>query len=100
MIIYLIEIDIDCSMQEEWIKWMKKKHIPDIMNTKLFTQYSFLKEINFQNKYIIQYKLENIENLIEYETKFSTQLKEEHNEKFKGKFTAKREVLQEIIIKK
>ena len=100
MIIYLVEIDVDCSIQAKWIKWMKKKHIPDVMNTKLFTQSSFLKEVNFQNKYIIQYKLKSIKDLIEYENKFATQLKKEHNEKFKGKFTAKREVLQEVIIKK
>ena len=92
MIIYSVEIEIHENSSKEWLEWMKNTHIPDVMNTKLFVDFYFLKNINKENSYIIQYRLENHDNLMEYERQFAKKLQEEHSEKFKNKFEARRSI--------
>lgn len=37
MIIYNVTINIDDSVHDEWLQWMKEQHIPDMLATKKFT---------------------------------------------------------------
>ena len=92
MIIYSIEIQIEEDISEEWLIWMQNKHIADMMSTKLFTNFYFLKNMKKDNNYIIQYELENNENLVRYEREFAKKLQAEHMEKYQNKFQAKRSV--------
>ena len=43
MIIYSVEICIEEEITDEWINWMKKTHIPDVIKTNLFVKYNFFK---------------------------------------------------------
>jgi hypothetical protein len=43
MYIYNITTKVSWQVQEDWLKWMKEKHIPDIMQTGCFTEYRFSK---------------------------------------------------------
>ena len=37
MIIYNVTVSlVDTTIQEDWLHWMKTKHIPDVMNTGCF----------------------------------------------------------------
>ncbi|MDT0605856.1 DUF4286 family protein [Croceitalea rosinachiae] len=36
MIIYNVTINIDESVHDDWLQWMKEKHIPDMLATKKF----------------------------------------------------------------
>lgn len=33
MIVYSVTVNIDSSIHEDWLAWMKSKHIPDVMAT-------------------------------------------------------------------
>ena len=92
MIIYSVTIIINDSIAEEWELWMKNKHIPDVMNTGLFKSYNFLKDVNKDNKYIIQYKLESVQDYIKYTEVFALKLQTEHSEKFDNNYTAWRNI--------
>jgi hypothetical protein len=37
MIIYNVTLKVHWSIHENWLKWMKETHIPDVMNTGCFT---------------------------------------------------------------
>ena len=37
MIIYNVTIKPDWSIHDEWVKWMKEEHMPELMKTGLFT---------------------------------------------------------------
>ena len=37
MIIYNITVSIDSLKADEWLNWMRSKHIPDVMATACFT---------------------------------------------------------------
>ena len=36
MIIYNITANVDLEIVEDWLLWMKEKHIPKVLETKLF----------------------------------------------------------------
>jgi hypothetical protein len=38
MILYNVTVSIDPSIHEEWLEWMKAKHIPDVMSTGCFVE--------------------------------------------------------------
>lgn len=38
MYIYNVTINIDESVHDEWFKWMKEKHIPDMLSTGKFSK--------------------------------------------------------------
>ena len=92
MIIYSVEITVHEIISNEWVDWMNKTHIPDVMNTQLFVAFHFFKNINSENTYTIQYELDNFENFLKYEKKFAKKLQLEHSEKFKNKFKANRNI--------
>lgn len=99
MIIYSVTILVKNSIVQEWLEWMKKEHIPEVMSTGLFLSYRIMKEISQslesdETKFIINYELENNQNFDNYNLKFAPTLQRKHTEKFSGYFEAARTVLQ------
>jgi len=45
MIYYNVTTKLDRDIEVEWINWMKKVHIPEILNTKKFLEVKLLKLI-------------------------------------------------------
>jgi hypothetical protein len=37
MIVYNVTINLDHDIHDEWVKWMKEKHLHDVMATGMFT---------------------------------------------------------------
>tara|TARA_B100000902_G_C27232963_1_gene875884 strand:+ start:969 stop:1277 length:309 start_codon:yes stop_codon:yes gene_type:complete len=98
MIIYSIEICITDDIADKWLNWMLDKHIPDLLNTKLFIKYEFYKNIKSDKKnlYNIQYYMEDVNKYIEYKKTFAKKFQTEHAEKFKDKFSSQRNLYKEI----
>jgi len=94
MIIYSVEISVKKDIHQEWVNWMRETHIPDVMQTNLFLEFKFFKNLNSkQLTYTIQYRLQNMKNYLKYIDRFADGLQKDHNQKFKNKFSAKREIL-------
>lgn len=97
MIIYNVTINIDDDVREEWLKWMKESHIPEIMNTGLFIEYRICKVLVQEESgttFSVQYTCEGMENLDKYQKEFAPRLQKEHSDKFEGKFVAFRTLLE------
>jgi hypothetical protein len=43
MLIYNVTTKVNWSIHEAWVKWMKEKHLPDVMNTGCFTDMRFVR---------------------------------------------------------
>lgn len=43
MLIYNVTTKINWRIHEDWVKWMKEKHIPDVMNSGCFTETRFVR---------------------------------------------------------
>ena len=99
MIIYNVTVNIDDSVRDEWIKWMKDVHIPDVMATGYFIENRFCKimvEEEQGSSYSIQYRCANMADLQEYQRDHAPRLQKEHRERYEGKFVAFRTLLEEI----
>jgi hypothetical protein len=101
MILYSVTVTIEQEVEDSWLKWMREKHIKDVMKTGYFINYEIQKLIlpeTFTDKstYTINYKLLSLEQYYEYQKKEAPRLQIEHSKKFSGKFTASRTVYQLI----
>jgi len=97
MIIYKVIIDIEKKIEHEWLSWIEKDHIPEIMALNIFNKSKIFNVLksgeNYFSSYCIEYHCTSIEKYNEYKDKYSKELQNKHLEKFKGKFTSKRLIL-------
>ena len=99
MILYNVTVNIDESVHEEWLNWMKEVHIPDVMETGLFLE-SRIARVHAEEEggltYAIGYLCENMNVYEQYQTLFAPKLQREHATKFQGKFAAFRTILEVV----
>lgn len=99
MILYNVTVSIDASVHDEWLQWMRTKHIPDVMSSGCFIE-SRISKIHGEEQgglsYAIQYVAENQDKLDVYQQLFAPKLQHEHSSKYQGKFAAFRTTLSII----
>ncbi|GIV28999.1 MAG: hypothetical protein KatS3mg028_0065 [Bacteroidia bacterium] len=100
MFIYSVTVSINKEIEKEWLDWMIKKHIPDVLNTGCFTEYNLFQVYSAFSEdvctYNIQYAFNSVDDLENYQKNFASRLQKEHSDKFHGQFTATRTVLRKI----
>ena len=100
MIIYNITINIDLSVELDWLDWMKTNHIPEVMLTGMFKEFKMFRLLGDSESggktYCIQYTCESIENFKTYEDVFAPELRSEYNNRFKDKYVAFRTLLETV----
>jgi len=97
MILYNVTISIDDSVHDDWLEWMKNKHIPDVLATGLFIEnkiFKIITEEGSENTYSIQYFLRSMEDYDKYKNEFAPKLQSEHSKKYKDKFVAFRTLME------
>lgn len=86
----------------DWEKWMKNSHIPDVLATGFFKWARFSRLLSLDTEdgvtYSIQYSCNSMKELHNYQANFSQMLQKKHSEKFKEKFVAFRSVMEEIAL--
>ena len=100
MIIYNVTINIEESISQEWLYWMQKIHIPEVMKTGMFVS-AMMTRIMVEEQmggitYSIQYLCESKSKLDEYQVQFAPKLQQKHIQKFQGKFVVFRTLLEVI----
>lgn len=99
MIIYNVTVNIDADVHNEWLKWMKEIHIPDVMKTGLFIENKICRILAEEQgglSYSIQYLCKDMATFKKYEQEFAPKLREEHSLRFAGKFAAFRTLLEVV----
>ncbi|MEM1257808.1 MAG: DUF4286 family protein [Bacteroidota bacterium] len=100
MLIYNVTINIDDSVHEEWMQWMMKKHIPDMLATKKFVGAKMCKVIIEEETggttYSVQYKIKSRKILEKYYQEDAEKMQREGNHLFPNKFVAFRTELEII----
>ena len=90
-VIYNVTVSIDYEVLNDWLQWMKERHIPDVMKTGFFTEFKFSKilaEEEGGSSYSIMYTAKNMAALNEYQAILAPALQKEHTDKYSGKFAA------------
>lgn len=100
MILYNVTIQVDPSIQEEWLSWMKAEHIPEVMATGLFTEYKCWQLLDLENTsgptYAVQYIATSRENYQTYIDQFATEMRKRGTDKWADRFIAFRTVMQAV----
>ena len=98
MFIYNVTVTLEESIHNDWLKWMKEVHIPDVMRTGHFIDNKICKLLTeeLETTYAIQYTFRTMEDLNKYQKDHAPRLQQEHKEKFKDKFAAFRTILEII----
>lgn len=99
MIVYNVTVNIDNSVHDEWLQWMKSQHIPDVVATGCFTQgriFRIMVDEQSGVSYSIQYSANNMDEINRYMSDFAPDLRKQVEEKYGDKFTAFRTLLELI----
>ena len=99
MIIYNVTVKIDHEKHDDWVAWMKDVHIPEVMETGMFTDHVFTRvvmEDEDGTNYSIQYFCDSMAQLEEYQEKYSSALQDKHTIRYKGHFVAFRTLLERV----
>lgn len=103
MILYNVTVSIDYDVHQNWLKWMKEVHIPNVLATGLFIENKIAKihaEEEGGVSYSIQYLLKSWEDYHNYIDNFSLELQKEYRTKFGNKSVAFRTILEIVHIAK
>lgn len=99
MIIYNVTINIEDSVHDDWLHWMRDVHIPEVMATGYFLENRFCRIMVQEQEgtsYSIQYMCRNMEDLQEYQRDHAPELQRKHTERYSGKFVAFRTLLETV----
>jgi hypothetical protein len=100
MIIYNVTVNIEASVHEEWLQWMKTSHIPDLMRTGMFKDSRILRVLGDEDSggltYCVQYTLDDMEKFQQYEDIYAPAFRGEFNSRYQDKFVLFRTLLETI----
>lgn len=99
MIIYNVTLNIDNSIHDEWLEWIKQ-HIPKVLATGLFLKATFTKVLVEESieglTYSIQYLAHSKEAIESYHKQYAADIQAEGLQKFGDKMLAFRTELEWI----
>ncbi|MBW8242949.1 DUF4286 family protein [Muricauda oceani] len=100
MLIYNVTINIDESVHDQWLDWMKDKHIPDMLATGKFSHAKMVRVLVEEDMggitYSIQYTTQSRDTLEAYYKEDAEHLRAQAQRMFPNKFVAFRTELEVI----
>lgn len=99
MYIYNVTVNLDNSIKDEWLQWMRSTHIPDVMSTGCFVSCRICKLLGVPDEgatYSIQYFFNAIYDMNRYQQKHAPRLQQEHKVRYGEKALAFRTLLEII----
>jgi len=100
MIVYNISIKINKAIEEEWVRWQKTEHIPEVMSSRQFIDYKFYHlledEVTDSVIYIVQYFSPSMQEYNKYIDNFASGLRQKALDKWGNQFIAFRTIMQSV----
>jgi hypothetical protein len=99
MIIYNVTVNVEDSIHQEWLSWMKSKHLKEVVSTGCFTSYRMCRLLGTQDTgvtYAIQYFAPTIDHYHRYDQQYAPKLRQEGIDRFQEKMVAFR-TLMEVV---
>ena len=97
MYIYNVTVNVENQILKEWLEWIKKEHIPAVMQTGLFLSNKMFEVMVNEDQgrtFSIQYSLRDLETLELYNQVYAEKLKAESFRKFGDRAVAFRTILR------
>ncbi len=97
MYIYNVTVNIEKQVHQDWLKWMKEVHIPDVLATGMFIDNRLCQVMVDEEQgitYSIQYRVKDLDTLKLYQQMYAPKLQAEHMNRYRDKFVAFRTILR------
>lgn len=99
MIIYSVTISVDASIEAEWLEWMQRTHVPDVLRTGCFLDcgiYKIIDPVAETSSYVMHYHCRSIDEYHRYRDHFAPALQKDHADRFAGRFRGSRQLLEQV----
>jgi hypothetical protein len=98
MFVYNVTIKVANKISADWLEWLKEEHIPDVMATGCFQEFTLLKLLEVDESegptYAVQYKAESKAAYNQYIEKYASALRQKSFDKWGDSFIAFRTIMQ------
>jgi hypothetical protein len=99
MIIYSVTVIIEPAVEQEWLDWMQRVHVPDVLRTGCFSECSIGKAVESdpgEPTYLLHYRCASLGEYHRYRDNFAPALQKDHTDRYAGRFRASRQLLEEV----
>ena len=99
MIIYSVTVIIETAAEQDWLAWMQRIHVPDVLRTGCFSECRIGKAVEADGgepAYVLQYRCASLDDYHRYRDNFAAALQKDHTERYAGRFRASRQLLEFI----
>lgn len=100
MVLYNVTIKVETEAVEEWLKWMKEEHIPDLINTGLFIDAKLFRLLEIDESdgvtYAAQYFCSSMGEYEKYIADHAQVMRARGIERFGDKFVAFRTIMEKV----
>jgi hypothetical protein len=99
MIIYNVTVNVDDSVHDQWLQWMKAKHIPDVIGTGHFISHRLCKLLGTEEQgttYAVQYFAPSLTEFYMYDANHAPKLRQEVQNKFGDTIVSFRTLLEVV----
>jgi hypothetical protein len=100
MIINNITYNVDRTLEEDFLAWLKEVHIPEVMNTLKPKSYKILRLLteieNAGSTFSVQYKYNSLADFEEFENEFQEDLNYEIHKRYNGHYVFFPSLLEEL----
>ena len=100
MYIYNVTVNIDTSIQANWLSWMRNKHIPEMLALGQFSKAKLCKVLINEEMggvtYSVEYTVDSLNTLKNYYENNAEEMRKHGMELFQNKFVAFRTELEVI----
>lgn len=101
MIIYNITITVDPDILDEWLDWMRREHIPEVLDSGIFISAVIsrvISDLENEQTYAIAYTCKSMKDLKRYQKRFAIKLQKKYIEKYGEKTILFRTLLENVEI--
>lgn len=99
MLIYNVTVQVDNEIAVEWLSWLQREHIPDVMRSGCFVKYQLVKILSAEDEgvtYAVQYYAEGQEQLNRYFNEHAVAMRKNATDKWGDRFIAFRTIMEVV----
>lgn len=100
MILYNVTINIETAAEQDWLRWMKDEHMPEVMATGLPVSNKLMRLLteveNGGATYTAQYFFTAMEDYLTYQKFYAPALQRKLNDRYANQFVSFRTLLEEV----
>jgi len=97
-ILYNVTIKISTDLHIEWLEWMKRVHIPEVMATGCFESYRITRILGDDDEhgvgFAVQYVSADMDIFNIYQQQHAKRLQQEHSDRYANQYVSFRTLMQ------